>query len=189
MLFGRKTEPGEFEAAAMPHMNDLFRTACGLLGNRTEAEDLIQDVYLNAWRSFHRFEPGTNCRAWMFKILFHRLHHHRRKWYQMRLLREGEEFLEENLPATEPIPEKISDKAILAAIDKLAPEFREVLLLADVEEFAYKEIAAMLDVPVGTVMSRLSRARRQMRERLTEYARDSYGIANVRDEKKVEAAL
>lgn len=75
MFFGRTVEIEEFENAALPHLDCLFRTAARLVGNRTEAEDLIQEVYLQAWKSFHRFEPGTNCRAWLYKILFHRLHH------------------------------------------------------------------------------------------------------------------
>ena len=69
-----------FEAAAMPHFPDLYRTARLLAQDSTEAEDLVQEVYLEAWKSFHRFQTGTNCRAWLFKILFHRLHHFRRRW-------------------------------------------------------------------------------------------------------------
>jgi RNA polymerase sigma-70 factor (ECF subfamily) len=78
---GQKIKLEDFEAAAMPHFDDLYRTAARVIGDRTEAEDLVQETYLQGWKSFHRFEPGTNCRAWLFKILFHVIHHHRRKWF------------------------------------------------------------------------------------------------------------
>jgi RNA polymerase sigma-70 factor (ECF subfamily) len=80
MLFSHRPRTDEFEAAALPHMNDIYRTAARLLGNGTGADDVVQDVYLQAWKSFEQFELGTNCRAWLFKILFHTLHHYRRKW-------------------------------------------------------------------------------------------------------------
>ena len=71
-----------FEAQAVPHLGDLFRTALRMTGERAQAEDVIQEVYLQAWRSFDRFETGTNCRAWLYKILFHCVSHHRRKWFR-----------------------------------------------------------------------------------------------------------
>src|SRR5713226_9266767 len=88
-----------FEAEALPHLNDIFRTATRVLGDRGRAEDIAQEVFLQAWKSFGRFEPGTNCRAWLFKILFHCIGHHRRKWYRFPLLKETEEFMEANLAA------------------------------------------------------------------------------------------
>src|SRR6185369_10221564 len=86
-----------FEAEAMPHLNDLFRTALRMTGERGQAEDILQEVYLQAWRSFDRFSAGTNCRAWLYKILFHCVSHHRRRWFRFPLLKEKEEFLEANL--------------------------------------------------------------------------------------------
>src|ERR1043165_5414267 len=83
-----------FETAALPHMNDLFRAAVAILGNRTEAEDVVQELYLQAWKSFHRFELGTNCRAWLFRILFHVVAHHRKKWFASKSVQESEELLE-----------------------------------------------------------------------------------------------
>jgi len=181
-LFGPKIKTEEFEAAALPHLNDLYRTAASLLGDRTEAEDLVQETYLHAWKSFHRFELGTNCRAWLFKILFHRLHHQRRKWFRLRLAK-SDDTLEQTLQYAPPVPEALHDEEVLAALEKIPVDFREVLLLADVEEFTYKEVAAALDIPVGTVMSRLSRGRRLLRGELAGLAA-SMGIANAAGIKK-----
>jgi RNA polymerase sigma-70 factor (ECF subfamily) len=130
---------------------------------------------LRAWRSFGRFERGTNCRAWLFKILFHCVSHERRRWFRFPMLKEAEDFLEANLVAPEPIPENLTDQQILEALDAIPVEFRAAILLVDVEEFAYKEAAYILAVPIGTVMSRLSRGRKLLRERLGTVAR-SYGI-------------
>src|SRR5215831_19238470 len=88
-----------FESEAMPHLNDVFRTALRILGQRERAEDVAQEVFLRAWRSFDRFESGTNCRAWLFKILFHCVSHERRKWFRFPALKETDEFIEANIPA------------------------------------------------------------------------------------------
>src|SRR5258708_16347001 len=85
MLFSKRPRTDEFEAAAMPHMKDIYRTAARLLGNGTGADDVVQEVYLQAWKSFGQFESGTNCRAWLFKILFHTVNHHRRKSLNTRM--------------------------------------------------------------------------------------------------------
>jgi RNA polymerase sigma-70 factor (ECF subfamily) len=170
-----RTTRDRFEYEAMPHLNDLLRTACRMSGNRERAEDVVQEVYLQAWKSFNRFEPGTNCRAWLFKILFHCVNHYRRRWFRFPLLKEQEEFLEANLPAPVPIPERLTDAAILAALDRIPADFRSVVMLVDVEEFAYKDVAEILAIPIGTVMSRLSRGRKALRDQLTAVA-ESYGI-------------
>ncbi len=164
-----------FDTEAMPHMSDIYRTALRIVGEKGRAEDVTQDVYLQAWKSFHRFEPGTNCRAWLYKILFYCVHHHRRKWFRFPLLKETEEFVEANLTAPEPVPEHLSDADVLRAMDDLPADFRAVVLLVDVEEFAYKEAADILDVPIGTVMSRLSRGRKLLRDKLADVAK-AYGI-------------
>ena len=156
-----------FEAEAMPHLNDIFRTATRILGDRARAEDVAQEVYLQAWKSFHRFEPGTNCRAWLFKILFHCVHHHRRKWFRFPLVKETEEFIEATLTYNEPIPEHLTDEDILAALDRIPADFRVVILMVDVEEFAYKDAAEILSIPIGTIMSRLARARKRLQSYLT----------------------
>jgi RNA polymerase sigma-70 factor (ECF subfamily) len=164
-----------FELEAMPHLNDIFRTASRILADRSRAQDVAQEVYLQAWKSFDRFEPGTNCRAWLYKILFHCVNHHRRKWFRFPLLKDTEEFLEANLPYTPPVPEHLTDEEVLAALDRIPADFRAVVLLVDVEEFAYKEAAEILSVPIGTVMSRLSRGRKLLRVELAGVAR-SMGI-------------
>ena len=165
----------EFEAVALPHLNDLFRTATRLVGSSTEAEDIVQETYLLAWKSFGRFEPGTNCRAWLFTIMFNVVRHHRRRWFDRRVTGETAEVLEEALSYTPPVPEELTDQDVLSALDGIPPEFRAVVLLADVQEFSYKEIAHILRVPMGTVMSRLSRGRALLRATLCDVAR-SYGL-------------
>jgi len=170
VAFGNTAKLEDFESVALPHFDDLYRTAARVLGDRSDAEDLVQEAYLQAWKSFHRFEAGTNCRAWLFKILFHVIHHHRRKWFNIKLIKESDEILEEVLTYEPAIPDHITDEDILLALDKVPEDFREVLLLSDVQEFSYKEIADTLQIPVGTVMSRLSRGRKVLRTHLAELA-------------------
>jgi RNA polymerase sigma-70 factor (ECF subfamily) len=176
LFFRAKVQLEGFEAAAMPHLTDLYRTALLILRDLHEAEDLIQETYLEAWKSFHRFELGTNCRAWLFKIMFHRLHHVRRRLVKTsRVITIDTSEGQPELAAEPSVPQEIRDEDMLRALEKVAVEFREVVLLADVEEFSYKEIAETLKIPVGTVMSRLSRGRKLLRQELAEVAR-SYGI-------------
>ena len=170
-----------FQAEAMPYANDIFRTATRVLGDRSRAEDVAQEVFLQAWKSFDRFETGTNCKAWLYKILFHCVNHHRRKWFRFPLLKENEEFIEANLEYSPPVPDRLSDVEILGALDRLPVDFRNVVLLVDVDELTYKEAADALGVPIGTVMSRLSRGRRLLREQLAGTA-ESYGISAMRRE-------
>src|SRR5215469_9266844 len=169
----------EFEDTALPHLNDLYRTATRLLADSTKADDVVQDVYLQAWKSFDRFEVGTNCRAWLYKILFHIMHHYRRKWFNARMVREDEHVLEQAVACSEPAREHLTDEEILAALDQVPQDFRAVVLLVDVEEFSYKEAAGILGVPIGTVMSRLSRGRKLLRESL-ETTAQSYGIGRAK---------
>jgi RNA polymerase sigma-70 factor (ECF subfamily) len=138
-------------------------------------------LYLQACKSFDRFEPGTNCRAWLFKILFHSLQHYRRKWMNVRMIQESEEIPENTATAGPPPPQHLTDEEIVAALAEVPQDFRAVVLLIDVEDFSYKEAAGILNVPVGTVMSRLSRGRRLLRERLAGVAQ-SYGIGTMLQE-------
>lgn len=168
-------ERAAFEAVAQPLIPEIRRHAVHLMGNPAEGEDLAQDVFLTAWRSFAKFQQGTNFRAWVFQILVNRSHHFRKKYFRLRQLKEEEESMMDQLRAPEPLPEALKDTDILDAIRALPDAHREVVLLADVQEFSYREIAAMLDVPIGTVMSRLNRARTTLRHKLAATAA-AYGI-------------
>ncbi len=182
MLFSNKPRTQEFEAAALPHLNDVYRTAARLLGDGARADDVVQDVYYQAWKSFDRFESGTNCRAWLFKILFHTLNHYRRKWLNVRMVKEGEDILDRVSAPGPPVPEHITDQDMLRALAEVPQDFRAVVLLVDVEEFSYKDTAGILNLPVGTVMSRLSRGRKLLREKLVAVAL-SYGIGRTQEGK------
>lgn len=172
-LSSQTREP--FEAEALPCMNDLFRAAVRLLLDQSKASDAVQETYLIAWKSFERYEQGTNCRAWLFQILFNVVRHERRGWFKW-LTGKEEDLAETQLIAPEPIPDALTDGAILAAMDRLPTQFREVLLLIDVQEFTYKEASEIAKVPIGTVMSRLNRARGLLRGELGDVAR-SYGLS------------
>lgn len=174
-----------FDAEALPHIPDLFRTACRMTGDRARAEDALQETLLQAWKSFERFESGTNCRAWLYRILFHCVNHQRRKLFRFPLLKENEGFLETNLISPETVGQELQDADILAALDRIPADFRALVLLVDVEEFSYKDASEILGVPIGTVMSRLSRGRKLLREQLAEVAR-AYGI--VKDQSKGKSA-
>ncbi len=165
-----RVDTQDFEAAALPHRNELLRAATSMLGNRCEAEDIVQQVYFQAWRSFHRFTLGTNCRAWLYQILFHVVSHHRRKWINQGQLREEIENFEHTFSYEPPAPEAIRDEEVLAAFRQLPRHYAEVVLLADVHEFSYKEIRDRLGIPIGTVMSRLNRGRKILRQQLENLA-------------------
>jgi RNA polymerase sigma-70 factor (ECF subfamily) len=130
---------------------------------------------LLAWKSFDRYERGTNCKAWLFQILFNVVRHERRNWYKW-ITGKEHDAAESTVVAPTPVAENLSDPEIIRALDGLPRNFREVVLLVDVEEFSYKEASQMLRVPIGTVMSRLSRGRALLRENLASVAA-SYGIA------------
>jgi RNA polymerase sigma-70 factor (ECF subfamily) len=153
-----------FEAEAMPHIDRLFRMAMWFERDRAAAEDAVQEALLQALRSFHRFEPGTNCRAWLVTILQRVLSNRRRAAMRSLIIDTGEERLEPTFIA--PAAPHVTDEEMLAAIRRLPVTFQEVLILADVEEFSYKEIADALAIPMGTVMSRLHRARGLLRQDL-----------------------
>lgn len=177
-----------FEESALPHLNDLFRTACRALLDRAQAEDIVQEVYYQAWKSWRRFEPGTNCRAWLFKILFHVIHHHRRKWLKFAWASDIAESPAEAFVYEPPVAQRLTDEEVLEALDRLPLAYREVVLLADVEEFSYREIAGVLCVPMGTVMSRLNRGRKLLRRELAGLA-ESYGIRQIRQTRQQKEAV
>jgi RNA polymerase sigma-70 factor, ECF subfamily len=160
-----------FEQLAMPHFDRLYNFACWLTHDRQEAEDLVQETYVKALKGFPSFQPGTNFRAWIYKILRNAFLTSRtglKVSMTVPLDLEGEE---EILPAVEETPESIllqrSDgQFVQQALEQLPVSYREVLLLCEVEEMSYQEISATLAIPMGTVMSRLSRARKALRNGL-----------------------
>ena len=171
--------PEIFEAEAMQHINDHYRTAMRLTRSETEADDLVQETYMQAWKSFAHYELGTNCRAWLYKILFNKFDHHRRKKYtQAKYFQEADELVFEFSAATPSVPEHLTDTEVISALNKLPEHYRSVVLLADVHEFDYKEVAHILDIPMGTVMSRLNRARTQLKKSFAGVARE-YGIRSA----------
>ncbi|MCB9217601.1 MAG: sigma-70 family RNA polymerase sigma factor [Candidatus Kapaibacterium sp.] len=180
MLFRKDHTKREFEAEVLPHLDELYRTAVRLLkGNRDEANDLVQDTFVQAWKSFDRYERGTNARAWLYAILMNKARHYHRRITTRKVVPlsdHGDETLLDRVEGSAPLTaETISDENILAALERLSEEHREVVLLADVQEFSYKEVAEILEIPIGTVMSRLSRARAGLRSHLHTYAGE-FGI-------------
>ncbi len=172
--------PEIFEAEAMQHIDDIYRTATRLTMNKTEAEDLVQETYMQAWKSFENYEVGSNCRAWLYKILFNKFDHHRRKKYtQAKYFQEADELVLAGSVQKTSVPEHLTDGEVIAALNKLPEHYRSVVLLADVQEFDYKEVAQILDIPIGTVMSRLNRARTQLKKSLARVATE-YGIKAAR---------
>ena len=172
----REKEWAAFEAEAIPLMADVFRTAMWLVRDHAAAEDLTQETFAQALKSFHRYTPNTNCRAWLVTILYHLNSKRRYKLGKLKIVEDPEEKIAQTVAFEPPIPERLTDEEILQALEKLPEQFRHVVLLTDVEEFSYKEVAELLQTPIGTVMSRLHRGRRLLRQHLTEYARN-FGIA------------
>jgi RNA polymerase sigma-70 factor, ECF subfamily len=168
--------PEIFESEAMQHIHDLYRTAVRLTRDAAEADDLVQETYMQAWKSFDHYQPGTNCRAWLYKILFNKFDHHRRKKYtQAKYFQEADELVFANSTFTPSVPDHLTDAEVISALNKLPDHYRSVVLLADVHEFDYKEVAQILDIPIGTVMSRLNRARTQLKRTLA-HAAAGFGI-------------
>ena len=165
---------------ALSHIDSLYRTAYRMSGNPADAEDLVQETYLRAFRSLHQFRAGTNLRAWLFKILTNAfINEYRKRSRQPRStsLDDVEDYylythlLDSGIQPSASRPEEevlasITDDDVVRALEALSEEFREVVLLADVEGFSYREIAEIMDIPVGTVMSRLHRARRRLHQSL-----------------------
>lgn len=173
----------QFEQAAMPFLDALYNTALRMTRNAQDAEDLVQETYLKAFRHYDKFQPGTNLKAWLFKIMKNTFIND----YRKRQLAppesdfaEIEESFESQLseevtrqiknPEQEAL-ESVLDEDVQRALDELPADYRMVVLLADVEGFAYREIAEILEIPVGTVMSRLYRGRKKLEADMLRYAR------------------
>lgn len=155
-----------FDDLALPLLPALYNYARWLTRDATEAEDLVQETYVKALRGFGSFTPGTNFRAWMYRILRNTFLTSK-SGLRAQVSMDDERF--DDVPGGDPEPQlitRIDHEVVRRAIDDLPLVFREVLLLADVEEMSYREIAESLSVPIGTVTSRLLRARRKVREAL-----------------------
>jgi RNA polymerase sigma-70 factor (ECF subfamily) len=156
----------EFERVAMPHAGSLLRLAMRLEHDRGRSEDLVQETLLRAWRAFDQFERGTNCKAWLFRILLNLFSKRRRKVNtapQMVSLEASESATVIKMPV---VKSHLTSMEVVSAFDTLSEDHRVVLVLAVIEGFTCKEIAQMCGLPMGTVMSRLSRARVALREAL-----------------------
>ena len=144
--------------------------AMWLVRNRYEAEDLVQETFIAALRSFHRFEKGTNCRAWLIKIMYHTLSKRRRGENRLRIVGDTEEQIAKTVAFEPPTPTDITEQEVLEALERLPQQFQEVVILSDVEDMTYREIAETLSIPAGTVMSRLHRGRKILRAELATLA-------------------
>jgi len=179
---GREQEARkEFEKLAYVHMDSLYNTALRMTRNPLDAEDLVQDVYVRAFRFFHRFKRDTNFKAWIFKILTNTYINQYRKKLKAPLQIELDKVsyshsndsdthkgVIENFGSSG--YKDLFDDEINTTLDGLTDDFKIVVLLADVESFSYKEIANIVNCPLGTVMSRLSRGRKQLQNQLRDYA-------------------
>jgi RNA polymerase sigma-70 factor (ECF subfamily) len=159
-----------FEAEALPHLDRLFRLAMWFERDRDEAEDLVQETLKEALASFHRYKAGTNCRAWLVSILQHVRANRQRAKSRSPFVDDPLERAANIVAFTPPVPQELTDEDVLAALGRIPVPYQEVIVLCDVEELTYKEIAAALNLPVGTVMSRLHRGRALLRRELTAYA-------------------
>ena len=155
-----------FEGEVLPHADRLFRLAMWLERNRADAEDVVQDTMIQALRSFHRFQPGTNCRAWLITILQRIVSNRRRARGRSIVVSDPDDRIAHAVPFVPPVPQQLTDELVLEGLRRLPSAFQEVIVLCDVEDLSYKEAAEALAIPIGTVMSRLHRGRAQLRTEL-----------------------
>ena len=173
-MFGiRDGRRDEFDRTALGHVPELLRVASRLCGSSDAGEDLLQETYLQAWRSFHRFEPGTNCRAWLYRILLFTYSAQKRQRTRRPFLVDLDAAGETALGVEVATPDALTTEAVRVAFDQLPEHFRTPVLLVDVEGLTYREAAEVMDVPIGTVMSRLSRGRALLRVALARHAPES----------------
>ena len=189
-------DQAEFAEQAMEYAPQLYAAAMRMTRNSADAEDLVQETYLKGFRSFHTFTEGTNLRAWLFRILtntyINKYRAKQRRFDESDLADVEDLYLYKRLgtfqdasigrSAEDSLMEMLPDTEVKQALDSLPDNFRMPVILADVEGFAYKEIAEMLDIPIGTVMSRLHRGRKAMQRALYEYA-EVRGLTRTFDEK------
>lgn len=178
----KKREEAELRRDAAAHIDVLYGAALRLTKNARDAEDLVQDTYARAFRFEERYEPGTNLRAWLFRILYNTfINRYRRRTREKELLADIEKHsLQDSIVSDDALyalahPEedylsRLVSAEVLTALEALPEEYRTVVLFADVYEMSYKEIADIVGCPVGTVMSRLFRGRQKLKQALYEYA-------------------
>ena len=187
-----------FEKDALPHLQELYASALRMTRQKESAEDLVSEVYSRAWKSFDQFQPGTNLRAWLYKILTNTyINHYRQKQRQPAFLEldkpeddQGsnggslyERIADSKHSSENPeqvLMRHILDHDLTQAIDHLPEEFRIVVILSDVQNFSYQDIANMLDIPIGTVRSRLWRGRRLLQQVLWQQAVET-GVVGVQE--------
>jgi RNA polymerase sigma-70 factor (ECF subfamily) len=161
----RRVGRDSFESQAMPFIDSLYATGLRMTRDPRDAEDLVQDTMLTAYRFFHRFEPGTNCKAWLFKILTNTfINKYRKK------VREREDVAVASRDPEGALVGSLLSDDVKRALEGVPHDYRMAVVLCDLEEFSYKEIADIMDCPVGTVMSRLHRGRRLLQKTLRDYA-------------------
>jgi RNA polymerase sigma-70 factor, ECF subfamily len=169
-----------FEQDVVPFMAQLYPAALRMTKNASDAEDLVQETIAKAYAAFHQFRPGTNLRAWLHRILANTFINSYRKRRREPAMTLGTDFQEEwqvnSDPLSPPAPsaeaeamERLADSDVLDALRELPEEFRIAIYLADIEGYSYKEIAQMMRIPLGTVMSRLHRGRTRLRQKLARY--------------------
>ena len=196
--FGRKNREGtEFQREALQHLDALYGTALRLTRDPSEAQDLVQDTLVRAYRFQHSFEPGTNLKAWLLRILTNTfINHYRRSARERRVLDHEEgspvgdgvmsrSAMRGLVDSVSVAQEGLLREEIAAALDELPEDYRVMIVLADVEELSYKEIADAVGVPIGTVMSRLHRARKLMQKRLLNQAIHMGIVREVEDNQEV----
>src|SRR5882757_7349932 len=178
-LFKRRPSKADFEREAMPHMPALYAAALRMTRNERDAEDLVQDALLRAYRFFDSFEAGTNCKAWLFRILTNAFCNRYREREREQEVLGLVESSETNLGQFVGAPPRDAETALFGrmlsrdverALAAVPSEFRLAVVLADLEDFSYKEIAEIMDCPAGTVMSRLYRGRKMLQRLLHDYA-------------------
>lgn len=182
----------DFEREAVPHMNAVYNFALRMTGDEDDANDLVQETYLKAFRFFDKFEKGTNCKAWLFRILKNSYINDYRKAVKEpnKVDYEDVQNFYENIKPNEidsrhyeqDAFSNLLDDEITNVLSALPEDFRTAIILSDIEGFTYEEIADFVDIPVGTVRSRLHRARKMLYAQLYDYAKDK-GYVNKKKEK------